>query len=215
VALDYNGTLSDDEALLEGVYLQVLADAGAPITSAAYRDHLLGLPDAEMVARGRRLGGLADPGAALCRRVLAQRRERYTAAVAAQPTISSEAIGFVRTLSRAVPLAVVSGAPREEVERGLRVAGIERQIAVVVAAEDVKRGKPDPEPYLTAHRLLGRVAASLTPQQVLGVEDSVPGVAAIHAAGMRSAAVAPGLGAEFVLRGLDAAAARRLLRSLT
>lgn len=211
IALDYNGTLSDDEPLLERVYLRVLAEAGAPITSAAYQRHLLGLPDAEMVARGLRLGGVTDPDDALCRQVFSARRDLYAAAVMAQPTISADAIDFVRTVARELPVAVVSGAPREEVERGLELANIQGDVAVVVAAEDVRRGKPDPEPYLLSHRLLRRFAGALMPRHVMGVEDAVPGVTAIHAAGMRSAGVRPGLGAQTVLPRLDGAAARHVI----
>jgi beta-phosphoglucomutase-like phosphatase (HAD superfamily) len=56
---------------------------------------------------------------------------------------------------------------------------------VLIAEEDVTEGKPDPEGFLTAARLLGR-----RPQDVLVFEDSVPGVRGALAAGMRCIAVA-------------------------
>jgi beta-phosphoglucomutase len=55
---------------------------------------------------------------------------------------------------------------------------------VVVAVEDVSRGKPDPEGFLTAARLLDR-----EPGDVLVFEDSVPGVRAALSAGMHCVAV--------------------------
>jgi sugar-phosphatase len=50
---------------------------------------------------------------------------------------------------------------------------------VLVSSEDVRAGKPDPEGYLTAAKLLGAV-----PKQCLVVEDSVAGIQAARRAGM-------------------------------
>jgi hypothetical protein len=49
---------------------------------------------------------------------------------------------------------------------------------VVVCGNDVRRGKPDPEPYLLAARRLG-----VDPARCLVLEDSVAGIAAAEAAG--------------------------------
>lgn len=62
---------------------------------------------------------------------------------------------------------------------------------IMVTADDVVNGKPHPEPYLTAAARLG-----LTPDQCVVVEDAPAGLAAAHAAGMRTIAVASTHGAE-------------------
>jgi sugar-phosphatase len=51
---------------------------------------------------------------------------------------------------------------------------------VLVSADDVEKGKPDPEPYLRGAKLLGVNAA-----ECLVVEDAPAGILAVHAAGMR------------------------------
>lgn len=56
--------------------------------------------------------------------------------------------------------------------------------AVVVTADDVRRGKPDPEPFLLGARRLG-----VDPADCLVVEDAVSGITAATAAGMASLAV--------------------------
>jgi sugar-phosphatase len=56
---------------------------------------------------------------------------------------------------------------------------------LMVTADDVVNGKPHPEPYLTAAARLG-----LTPDECVVVEDAPAGLAAAHAAGMRTIAVA-------------------------
>ena len=56
--------------------------------------------------------------------------------------------------------------------------GIPGAAALLVAAEDVDRGKPAPDPYLRAARLLGR-----DPRDCVVFEDSAPGIRAARAAG--------------------------------
>jgi len=60
-----------------------------------------------------------------------------------------------------------------------------------VAAEDVARGKPDPEGYVTALAALNRRGgSSLAADDCLVIEDTVAGIAAAKGAGMRCLAVA-------------------------
>jgi sugar-phosphatase len=78
-----------------------------------------------------------------------------------------------------VPWALVTSGVRELATARLRAAGVPLP-AVVVTAEDVSAGKPDPQGYLSAAAQLG-----LAPADVLVLEDSVSGVAAGQAAGCR------------------------------
>ncbi|WP_369137102.1 HAD-IA family hydrolase [Modestobacter versicolor] len=78
-----------------------------------------------------------------------------------------------------VPWAVVTSGVRALATGRLRGAGIEPP-EVVVTAEDVTAGKPDPQPYLTGAARLG-----LPPADLLVLEDSTSGVAAGQAAGCR------------------------------
>ncbi|MEU3062477.1 HAD-IA family hydrolase [Streptomyces subrutilus] len=78
--------------------------------------------------------------------------------------------------------AVVTSATRPLAEARLREAGI--GAPVLVAADDVTRGKPDPEPYLLA---AGRLGAD--PARCVVFEDAPAGLAAARAAGMRTVAL--------------------------
>jgi beta-phosphoglucomutase-like phosphatase (HAD superfamily) len=90
----------------------------------------------------------------------------------------------VRFAAEHVPVAVVSGALRAEVEPVLEAAGIAGAIRVTVTADDVRLGKPDPEGYLRAAELLGVAASEAT-----AFEDTEAGIAAAKAAGMRCVGV--------------------------
>jgi sugar-phosphatase len=99
----------------------------------------------------------------------------------------TRAIDGAAELLRAWPrerLAIVTSGGRELARARLAGSGLPAP-AVLVSADDVRRGKPDPEGYLRAAALLGA-----DPARCLAVEDAPAGIAAARAAGARVAAVA-------------------------
>jgi sugar-phosphatase len=78
--------------------------------------------------------------------------------------------------------AVVTSATRRLAEARLRHLGIEAPL--VIAADDITNGKPDPEPYLLAARKLGA-----DPARCVVFEDAPAGLEAGRAAGMRTVAL--------------------------
>ncbi|RST08056.1 HAD family hydrolase [Streptomyces sp. WAC05374] len=78
--------------------------------------------------------------------------------------------------------AVVTSATRPLAEARLREAGIDAP--VVICADDITRGKPDPEPYLLAAARLGA-----DPARCVVFEDAPAGLAAGRAAGMTTVAL--------------------------
>jgi sugar-phosphatase len=90
-------------------------------------------------------------------------------------------------LLRALPRkrwAIVTSAPRAIATQRLQQGDLPIP-DVLICAEDVAAGKPDPQGYLNAAQALG-----LAPADCVVVEDSLPGVAAGKAAGMRVLGVA-------------------------
>jgi len=75
-----------------------------------------------------------------------------------------------------VPCALVTASSRAIMDAVLTVTGL--SFDVTVCGEDVRRGKPDPEPYLLAAARLGVPAAGC-----VVLEDSPTGIAAARAAG--------------------------------
>lgn len=79
-----------------------------------------------------------------------------------------------------VPVGIASSSSRVFIEAVLEKLGIASYIRAFASGEEVPRGKPYPDVYLEAARLLGA-----RPEQCLVVEDSRNGVLAAKAAGMR------------------------------
>lgn len=74
-------------------------------------------------------------------------------------------------------VAIVTSSGRALCRARLAAAGLPEP-AVIITADDVTRGKPDPEPFLTAAAALG-----VDPGQCLVAEDAPAGIAAAKAAG--------------------------------
>ncbi|MDD3344960.1 MAG: HAD family phosphatase [Candidatus Omnitrophica bacterium] len=89
-------------------------------------------------------------------------------------------------------LGLVTGSPLNEIKRILP-ARMRRLFASVVAGNQVKNGKPHPEPYLTAARLLG-----VRPQNCLVVENAPFGISSAKKAGMACVAVSTSLPREYL-----------------
>ena len=82
--------------------------------------------------------------------------------------------------AQSVPCAVATSATRGDTDLLLNRLGLLERFAAVVTAEDVRRGKPDPEVYLLAAR-----AIRIEPSDCLVFEDAIVGVQAARRAGMR------------------------------
>ena len=180
VVFDFNGTLSDDEPILYAVYAELFAEQGRPLSEREYYDELAGHSEEEILERWL---GRSTP------ELVADRIARYRARSGDGSTVYPEVREAVRYAAQRVPVAIVSGAALEEVQPVVAAAGLE--IPIVVAADHVIDGKPHPEGYLIAARML-----AVEPRGVLAFEDTEAGVASAKAAGMRVVGITRTLGAE-------------------
>jgi beta-phosphoglucomutase len=97
--------------------------------------------------------------------------------------------------------AVASAAPRANIDAILEALSATHIFQTIVSAEDVHRGKPDPEVYLTAAARVGAL-----PERCIVVEDAVAGVEGARRAGMKSIGVSRDgnrLPADIVVPSLD------------
>jgi HAD superfamily hydrolase (TIGR01509 family) len=77
-----------------------------------------------------------------------------------------------------VPTALATSTRRETAESRLRDTGLLRYLPHQICGGETARGKPHPDPYLAAARVLG-----VAPEHCLALEDSANGVRSAHAAG--------------------------------
>jgi beta-phosphoglucomutase-like phosphatase (HAD superfamily) len=178
LVFDFNGTLSDDEPLLLSIYQQLFARHGRPLPEDAYYDDLAGKSEETIIGTWL---GVDGPLLAM---LVQERIDAYTALAASGSTVTSPVREAVRYAATRVPVAIVSGAFRAEIEPVVAAAGIAGELSMIVTADDVEHGKPHPEGYLLAVERLG-----IDPARAIAFEDTEAGVSSAKDAGLRCLAV--------------------------
>lgn len=185
ILFDFNGVLINDEPLHCEALIHTLAEYGIDLDRDTYYRDYLGFDDRECFRYAFTQANRPSDAASI-----ADATERKNAAwerlVKADMTMVPGASDFVRACAAAGHrLAIVSGALRREIELVLDRSGIAAFFDLIVAAEDVPDCKPDPAGYNQA-----RAAFRLEAADCMVIEDSLPGLKAARAAGLRCAMLA-------------------------
>ena len=182
ILFDFNGVIIDDEPQHCEALIATLAEYGYPLDRETYYRDYLGFDDRECFRfTFARNGNHVEPGRIAA--AIERKNEHYLQAIGANMRLVPGAAEFVAAAAEdGHRLAIVSGALRREIELVLDLAGLQRHFSAIVSAEDVSACKPDPQGFNRAREALG-----LTPGRCVVVEDSLPGLAAARAAGLRCA----------------------------
>jgi HAD superfamily hydrolase (TIGR01509 family) len=181
ILFDFNGVLIDDEPQHCDALVATLGEYGVELDRETYYREYLGFDDRECFRfTFERLGRPLDERGML--EAIERKNAHYERAVRASMRLVPGAAEFVEAAAlEGHQLAIVSGALRREIELVLDLAGLRPHFAEIVAAEDVPACKPDPGGFRRGIEALGVPAA-----RSVAVEDSLPGLAAARAAGLRS-----------------------------
>lgn len=190
VVFDFNGVLVDDEHVHFELFHETLGELGIALSEREYHEEYLGFDDRGAFAVALDRAGQPHDREAIDR-LIARKAARYRVVAAGGLRIFPGAAESVRAAAKLGPVAICSGALRDEVHFGLDTIGVRDLVREVVASEDTQRCKPDPEGYLlTLKRLRAIGPTDLQPGECLVIEDSLAGIQSALAAGMRPIAVA-------------------------
>ena len=202
VVFDLDGVLIDSEPVWEQVRRRVVADHGGhwdPDT----QDRLMGMSTGEWSRYLSEDLDVALTPDQVANTVIAAMADRYREHLPLLPG----AVGAVTRIAERWPAGLASSSPRSLIETVLDASGLRATFAATVSTEEVARGKPAPDAYLTAAERL-----RVPPDACAAVEDSSNGLRSAAAAGLTVIAIphekyppAPdALGkARLVLGGLD------------
>ena len=180
VLFDMDGTLVDSER--ENVESVVLAARRWNIElDETMRRFIVGHSWNEIYGRIQREHGFQPAMGVLINAAVEEKRALF-ASSGYQPLPGANEL--VRRLSKRVPLAIVSGSSTIEVNETIAGLGLTDCFRQLLGAEAYVQGKPHPEPYQTAMRLLG-----VSPEGCIVIEDAEPGILAGKAAHARVIAV--------------------------
>jgi len=190
VIFDFDGVITDSEILHFRAFNAVLAPHGFELTKHEYYKDYLGMADKDcfkaLIGEGRlRIQEPQIPA------LIQQKTQIFEKLARTEGQIIEGVREFLDLLAGAqVPIAICSGALRPEIELILEEAGLRSRFDIIVSAEEVHRGKPDPEGFLLALQKLNDIWPDpIAPECCVVIEDSHWGLKAARAAGMRTIAV--------------------------
>jgi HAD superfamily hydrolase (TIGR01509 family) len=180
VVFDMDGLLVDTEILIRDLIMQLAPKFGAELPESVFQQ-MVGLPSDASDAVARAHFGPDYPLEALEAEMTVHVRAAMEIGVALKTGVV-ELLDYLDATG--IPRAIATSSSHGAVQRTLGPSGILPRFHTIVAAGDYPRGKPNPDPFLTAAARLG-----VPPQQCLALEDSHNGVRAAHAAGMMTVMV--------------------------
>jgi HAD superfamily hydrolase (TIGR01509 family) len=179
VVFDLDGVIVDSEHVWDEVREELARERGGRWHERAQAD-MMGMSASEWSRYMHDVIGLTETPAEIDQLVVARMLERYAKAL---PLIEG-AVDVVLRLAETFRLALASSSNRPVIDSVLDNAGLTTAFEVTVSSEEVARGKPAPDVFLEAARLL-----DVPPGRCVAIEDSANGLRAAHAAGMRVMAI--------------------------
>jgi beta-phosphoglucomutase len=207
---DFDGVVIDSEPIHYECFVRVMRQRfGIELDRELYFSRYLAFTDAEALeAMAEDYSLDIDPATA--REIIDRKTRMVMDAFNEGIEPLAGAIELMRAAREAgLAVAICSGALREEIIGPATTVGAMPYVQLVVSAEDVERGKPDPAGYeLTRRRLAEMLGREISAHQCVVIEDSPGGVQAGKAAGMAVLAVTTTTAAENLTQ------ADRVVRSL-
>jgi HAD superfamily hydrolase (TIGR01509 family) len=205
---DFNGVLVDDELVHRDAFRDVLGPLGVVFTDDAYVERYLGFDDIGAIRSMLRDAGRVFTEGEVDA-LVAAKRPFYMRRAEAGLVVFDGAAEVVRRRAEKGPVAIVSGALRDEIAFALRRMGIGDLVSQVVSAEDTPRCKPDPMGYELCIGALAARLGSDGARRALVIEDSLAGIESAKGAGLVCIAVAHSYPeARLIEAGADAVVAR-------
>ena len=201
IVFDLDGVIVDSHPLHKKAWHAFLAELGKVVSESDLDFILEGRCRREILVHF--LGELSESEI----KRYGKKKDEFFRQISADLTPVSGSVELIKSLLKAnFDLAVATSASRKRTHWTLKQLGLEKFFRVVITSDDVEKGKPDPAIYRLAAEGLAR-----SPESLLGVEDSISGIRAARAAGLRCLGIGIGLadqsmreaGAEHVLPNLS------------
>lgn len=190
VIFDFDGVICDSELLHYKALNAVFNKYGVDVPKEVHWANYLGYNDLDNIAAVNQdyKMGLSDQQV---RRLVDEKKVLFDELVIKEPIIIAGVTEFIQMLTdHNIRRAICSGALRSDILLMLSAAPFADAFEVIVSADDVKHGKPDPQGYrLALNKLNKNGKKPIKPSECIVIEDSHWGLEAAAAAGMNPVAV--------------------------
>ncbi len=194
VLFDFNGVIINDERIHQQLIENILLQENLVLKPGEYQQRCLGRSDKSCVQ-----DLLASRGRVVDEKYLSKLQQKKAQNYVEQienleqlPVYPGLNDFVFQIRSSELKLAIVSGAIRQEIELVLERAELTEYFKIIVAGNDVAMSKPKPDSYLLALERLNQEYPDLNLQasECLVIEDTLAGIQAAKAAGMKVVGVA-------------------------
>jgi len=176
VIFDSDGVLVDTEKISTRAYKEIIEKIGIKLTPEEHKEKI-GITSKEFFRRiFDRRGIKENPD------IVADEKSRkfYELLKEEKIPVFEGVINLIRVLrEKNIKLAIATSASRDRANMILEKTGISKEIGVIITANDIIHGKPNPEIYLLAAKELG-----INPSNAVVIEDAKSGVESAKRAGM-------------------------------
>ena len=190
VIFDFDGVISDSEPCHFAAANKVLDDFGIQLTQQQYYADYLGFTDYELFETVKKKYKTDFKGTSI-EQLVERKAEVFQELIRQTDHLINGIIELIGRLKRnGIKVAVNSGAIAADIKIMLAGSAIEDSFDVIVSADDITKGKPDPEGYLLTLEKLNTVSDSpISAKQCVVIEDSRWGIISAKKAGMHVVAV--------------------------
>jgi beta-phosphoglucomutase len=190
VIFDFDGVITDSEVLHLRAFNKVLARYNIEIKEEIYYKEYLGFTDLDCfksVVEKSKLGLDSEQ----IRNLIKQKNQVFEELARSEATIFEGAQEFLQMLrDNGIPMAICSGAVLEEIELILEQSGLGHFFDIIVAGDQITKGKPDPEGFILALKRLNEGRQKpINSNECVAIEDSHWGLEAAKAAGIHTVAI--------------------------
>jgi len=189
IFFDFDGVLADTEGLHFVLFNQSLKKRGFHLSREEYHRKYIGFNDHEFFVNFFRdhhaKKDLYSPQS--LQTLIQQKTQAFKQAIQKKDVFFPGAVKTIQDLGQIFSLAIVSGALGAEIDLILQSRKLLPLFPIIVSAEDCPKGKPLPDPYLMALKMMNK--ENLSAANCLVVEDTVFGIRSGRAAGMKTVAI--------------------------
>ncbi|WP_372798585.1 HAD family hydrolase [Pontiella sp.] len=185
VIFDFDGIIVDSEPMHFRAFNEVLNPIDIEISWEDYCEIYIGFDDRDAFreAFGRNKRKFTEKE---MKRLIAEKADIFQKYIREdEVTPLPGAVELIKSIPVRLPVALCSGALREDIDPIIRKLGIERCFSQIVTAEDTPKSKPDPAPYRLTCEKLGVE----DPSTVVAIEDTPAGIMSAKGAGLKVLAV--------------------------
>jgi beta-phosphoglucomutase len=190
VILDFDGVIADTEALHLDAFNEVLSQYNIEVSDEDYYEKYLGYSDIDFFNALNDTYKLEWDDSEIDDFV-ERKGDVFEEYMESGASIIKGVPEFIEMLCKNnMPLAICSGATMRDIQGALAGTDLLKRFKVVISADDVLSGKPDPQGYMMARKKLSEaIGQPIDADECIAVEDSEWGLEAARAASMHTLGV--------------------------